>query len=106
MALLAPYRVYAVNGTIAPSSNCTLALISGWSGAAVVRYLQLFDSAAPAPGSVPRQSFPVGPGRTFSFGQSELGPAFGAACFWAVSDTGPTYTQSADSFWVYAEGQL
>lgn len=103
MALLPPYRVFAQNGMIA-GPGCTLALITGWSASIATRWLQLFDNAAPALGAVPRQSFPVPAGASFSFAQSALGAPFGPACFWAVSDTGPTFTQSADSFWVYAEG--
>ncbi|HKY36507.1 MAG TPA: hypothetical protein VJN18_11245 [Polyangiaceae bacterium] len=105
MALLPPYRSFGTNGAIASTPGCVLGLITGWSASASQRWLQLFDDATPAPGSVPRQSFPVPAGASFSFASSELAPAFGGACFWAVSDTGPTFTQSADSFWVYAEGQ-
>ena len=104
MPILAPYRAYGFNGTISAQPGCKLALITGYSRAAATRYLMLFNTNAPAPGATPRNAWPVPAGAPFSFASSALGPAFGSQCFWAVSDTAPTFTQSADSFWVYAEG--
>lgn len=104
MAALAPYRHFGTNGTISAQPGCQLALITGFSASLATRWLQLFDTNTPAPGAEPRQSFPVPAGAPFSFASSAVGPAFGSQCFWAVSDTGPTFSQSPDSFFVYAEG--
>lgn len=107
MSLLPPYRDYGSDGTICNVPGLQLALVAGFSGATVRRWLQLFDGA-PELGDVPRQSIAVEAGGSFSFAPSSKCPPFAVGCYWAVSSTGPTYTPAdvADSFWVYAEGEI
>lgn len=106
MALVGSDGVFAAQGLISTQPGASLALVCGYSGSSATRWLQLFNTAAlPAPGTKPRHSILVPAGATFSFAASALAKPFGAGAYWAVSDTGPTLTLSADSFWVYWEGQ-
>lgn len=89
----------------------SLALMTGISGGAAVRYLFLYDGAGPIPPATPAtdpavlQVIAVGPGANFSYAPTAQFPNIGTALTWGVSDTLATFTASADSFFVHTEAQ-
>jgi len=95
---------YGASGTLLGAAG-TLALVTGFNNSATLRYFQLFDSLAPAPGAVPVQSFIVRPSANFSFAPSAQLAPFGTACTWRVSSTPNTLTAAAENFLVHGEAQ-
>jgi hypothetical protein len=82
--------------------------VSGFSLSASRRYFQLFEATLSA-GLVPLFSMPVEAGQPFAWQPAAPGfqlvnsPALNV---WGVSTTPGTYTASADTFWVQAQGRF
>lgn len=84
-------------------TQVVLQAVSGYNASSNVRYLQLFSLVSPA--GVPLWVARIPADATFSFEPPAQGWPSSGLLRWDVSDTGPTYTASVDTFWVQAQGR-
>jgi hypothetical protein len=90
-------------GALIIGNAALLTQFGGYNHSAVDSFLLLFDaSAAPVNGALPKISFKVPGGQSFSWLPPD-GSSFTTGCRFAVSSTGDILTGVANLFYVYAK---